>query len=75
MEWIQYPFMTAVAMETIVTSLEKMGIMESGDDVPTAAVMAMCSIRVIRSICESSPNGSDRAVLNCLNFTRNTHNP
>ena len=35
MEWVQYPFMVATAMETIVTAMEKMGIMESGDDVLT----------------------------------------
>ena len=33
MEWVQYPFMTAMAME-------KMGIMESGDGIHTVTAMA-----------------------------------
>ena len=35
MVWVQYPFMTETAMETIVISMEKMGIMGSGDGVHT----------------------------------------
>ena len=41
MEWVQYPFMTTTAMETIIMAMEKMGIMESSDGVHTAAAMAM----------------------------------
>ena len=37
--------------------------------------IVFCSIRAIPLICESSPNKSDQAVPNCLNLTRNTHNP
>ena len=35
MEWVQYPFMTAMAVETIVMATENMGIIESGDGVHT----------------------------------------
>ena len=34
-KWVQYPFMMATAMETIVMAMEKMGIMESGHGVQT----------------------------------------
>ena len=40
MKWVQYPFMMAMALETIVMATEKMGIIESGDGVHTAAVTA-----------------------------------